>query len=116
LSFVSNQNPWRIAQALEKLAKESVGRLSVALALHEHVQDMAVLIDCVPEIMVLTLDRQHDLVEVPFVAPSGLTSAQLIGNLLAKSQRPLPDRLVGNDDASAAINSSMSRKLSENRK
>ena len=62
---------------------------------------MAVLIDCPPEIMVFPLDRQHDLVEMPFVAPSWLTSAQLIGKLLAESQRPLPDRLIGNDDASA---------------
>ena len=62
---------------------------------------MTVLIDCASEIMVLTLDRQHDLVEMPFVALLWLTSAQLIGKLLAESQRPLPDRLIGNDDASA---------------
>ena len=56
---------------------------------------MAILIDCAPEIMVLVLDRQHNLVEMPFIAPSWLTSAQLIGKLLAESQRPLPDRLIG---------------------
>ena len=62
---------------------------------------MAVLIDRAPEAMVLTLDRQHDLVEMPFVAPSWPTLTQLIGILLAEPQRPLADRLVGNDDTPA---------------
>jgi hypothetical protein len=101
LELVSNQNPWRIAQTLEQLAEESFGRLSTAVPLHEDIQDMSVLIDCALEVMVLALGRQHHLVEVPFVSPSWLTSAQLIGKLLAKSQRPLPDRLPGKDDASA---------------
>jgi hypothetical protein len=37
LKLVGNQNPWGIAQALEKLAKESFCRLPVAPALHEDV-------------------------------------------------------------------------------
>lgn len=62
---------------------------------------MAFLVDCAPEIMVLTFDRQHDLVEMPFVAPSWLTPTQLIGILLAEPQSPLADRLVGHDDTPA---------------
>jgi hypothetical protein len=93
------------SKTLKKLAKESFGRLSVALALHDDIQDMAILIDCAPEVMVLALDRQHDLVE-------GATH----GKLPAKPQSPLADRLAGHDDTPAGHNSSMSRKLSENRK
>jgi hypothetical protein len=99
--LVSNQNPWRITQALGTLAKESLGSLPVAPALHEDVQDMTVLVDCAPEVMVLALDRRHDLVEVRFVAPSWLTPAQLSGKLLAKRQCPLADRLVGHNDTPA---------------
>ena len=56
LQFVRDQNPWRIAQALEKLAKEPFGCLPVAPALDENVQGMTVLIDSAPEVMVLALD------------------------------------------------------------
>ena len=77
---------------------------------------MAVLIDGAPEVMMFALDRQCDLVKMPFVAAPRLTSAQLGGILLAEPQSPLADRLVGDDDARLAISSSMSRKLSENRK
>jgi hypothetical protein len=38
--------------------------------------------------MVLTLDGEDDLVEMPFVAPSRLTSAQLTGILPAEPQSP----------------------------
>ena len=44
---------------------------------------MAILIDGAPEVMALTLDAQHNLVEMPFVAAPQLTSAQLSGVLLA---------------------------------
>jgi hypothetical protein len=62
---------------------------------------MTILIDCAPQLMALALDRQHNLVEVPFVAPSWLTPAQLIGKLLAKPQGPLADRLLGHNDTPA---------------
>jgi hypothetical protein len=62
---------------------------------------MTILIDCAPQLMALVPDRQHNLVEVPFVAPSWLTPAQLIGKLLAKPQCPLADRLVGHNDTPA---------------
>lgn len=62
---------------------------------------MAVLVDRAPELMVLALDRQNYLVEMPFVAPSWLTPTQLVGILLAEPQSPLADRLVGHDDTPA---------------
>ena len=116
LQLVRDQNPWRISQALEELTKEPFGCLPIAPTLHQDVECMAVLIDSAPEVMMLALDREYDLIEMPFVAALGGTSAQLIGIPLAKLQGPLADHLVGDDDAAAAINSSMSRKLSENRK
>jgi len=50
---------------------------------------MAFLVDRAPEVMMLALDRQNYLVEMPFVAPSWLTPTQLIGTLPAEPQSPL---------------------------
>lgn len=97
LQLVGDQNPWRIAQALEMLAEESLGRLLIAPALHGDIQGVAVLVNCAPEAMVCALDRQHDLIKMPFVAPSWLTPTQFIGILLAETQRPLADCLEGHD-------------------
>jgi PIN domain nuclease of toxin-antitoxin system len=48
LQFVSNQNPWRVAQALEQLTKEPFDGMPVAPALHRNIECMAVLIDGAP--------------------------------------------------------------------
>ena len=50
--------------------------------------------------MVLALDGQDDLVEMPLVAAPQLSPTQLVGISLAELQRPLPNRFVRHDDAS----------------
>jgi len=46
-----------------------------------------------------TIDTNEDLIEGPFVARARTTMAQGIGVLLAERAAPLPDGLVGDDDA-----------------
>ena len=43
--LVGHQHTRHIPQALEQLAEEPLGRFSVAPGLHQHVQDVAVLVD-----------------------------------------------------------------------
>src|SRR3954452_17915124 len=43
-------------------------------------------------------DADHDLIQVPFVSGCGQTPADLIGKALAKLQRPLPHRLMTDQD------------------
>jgi hypothetical protein len=58
--------------------------------------------------MMLTLDREHGLVKMPLVSTPRLTSAQFSSVLLGEPQRPLTDRLVGDNHTSTGIRSSMS--------
>jgi hypothetical protein len=67
--------------------------------LNQHVQHDAVLVDGAPEIMLLTGDLEHHLIEMPFVARPGQPSADDGGELLAKLESPLPDRLMADLDA-----------------
>src|SRR5690349_2938723 len=49
--------------------------------------------------MLLTGDLEHNLIEMPFVARPGQPSADDVGELLAKLEAPLADRLVADLDA-----------------
>ena len=60
---------------------------------------MTVLIDRAPQVMMLALDGQHHLIEMPFVSALRLAPAQRTGIPLAELQRPLTDRLVRDGDA-----------------
>ena len=60
---------------------------------------MAVLIDGPPEIVPCPIDREKHLIQVPLVARPGTSAPELIGIRLAKLPAPLPDGLIGHDDA-----------------
>src|SRR5665811_238325 len=67
---------------LEQLAKEPSGRMGVAISLNQDV------------------DHPHeDLVQVPHVAEPALAMPELPGILRSELPTPLPDGLVGDDDA-----------------
>lgn len=101
LQLIGDQHPWCVTQALEELAEKAFCCLPVAPTLHQDIEHMTVLIDCTPEIVVLALDCEDHLVEMPFVPALRLTPAKFIGIALAELHRPLADRLVRDDDATA---------------
>ncbi len=57
------------------------------------------LVDRTPEIVLLAVDPEKHLVEVPGIAWSRPPPAQLIGEAPAEFQAPAPDALVGDDHA-----------------
>jgi hypothetical protein len=54
--------------------------------LHEDVERDAVLVDRAPEIMLLAVDPEKDLIQVPDVAWPGPPPAQLVGNALVRGE------------------------------
>jgi hypothetical protein len=60
---------------------------------------MAVLIYRAPQIMPLAVDGEEYLVEILCVLWPGTAAPELIGILLPEFATPLPDGLVGHDDA-----------------
>jgi hypothetical protein len=69
--LIGDQHPRRRALPLEEFAEEPLGGLSVAPALDEDVEDVAVLVDGPPQILTTAVDRHEHLVEVPLVAGRG---------------------------------------------
>jgi hypothetical protein len=51
--------------------------------------------------MLLAGDGDDDLIEVPLVAALGRAPTNAVGELAAKFQTPLPDRLIGHRDATS---------------
>jgi hypothetical protein len=96
---IGDDDPWDVVAALEELAEELLGRPLVTPTLHQDVEHMAVLIHRPPQIVTRTTDREKHLVQVPLVAGPGAPTSELIDIRLSEFSAPLPDRLVGDDDA-----------------
>ena len=69
------------------------------MRLDEDVDDVAILIDGTPEILPLALDRDEDLVQVPRVAETALSTLQAPSVLGTELDAPKSDRFIGNCDA-----------------
>ena len=67
-------------------------------ALHQDIEDMAVLIDRPPEVVPLTPNRQKDLIQMPLITSLGTPAPQLIGLRLPELPARLPDGFVRHHD------------------
>lgn len=68
LELIGDDDPRHGLQPLEELAEKRLRRVLIASALHQNIEDSVVLIDGPPQGMPLTMYRQEDLVQVPWVA------------------------------------------------
>jgi hypothetical protein len=68
-------------------------------ALNEGVQNEAVSIDGAPEPMLLAVDRDHDLVEMPLVAELRRAPTDLAGVYPSERLRPVPHGFMADDDS-----------------
>jgi hypothetical protein len=98
--FIGHDHSGRVAQALQQLAKEALGRLGVAAALDQHVKHVAMLINRSPEVVQFASDADKHFIQKPFV--SGLWPAPLeaVGIGPPEAQAPFTDSLVADHDAS----------------
>src|SRR6201981_1702997 len=99
--LVGDQHTGRSQVLLEQLAEQALGGLLVATALHEDVENEPLLVDRAPEPMLLANDGDNDFIQVPLVAALGRAPTNAVGELAAKFQTPLPDRLIGHRDAAS---------------
>ena len=64
LKFVCDDNAGNVTQSLQELAKELLGRFLVSAALHEDIQDVAILVHCSPEVMEASVDLYEHFIQV----------------------------------------------------
>ena len=85
---------------LQQLSKESLGGAAISPRLNQNVDDIAVLIDRSPQVLLLTLNLHEHFIQIPEVAEPACFLLQPTSVLAAKLPAPLADRFKGDDDAS----------------
>ena len=91
LRLSRDDDAWHVLQPLEQLAEKLLCGFLVAAALHQNVEDIIVLIHGAPQVIALAVDRQKDLVEMPFISRARPATLALVGVILPKLPTPLPD-------------------------
>ena len=97
--LIRNQPARRTALSFQQFPEETGGRLAITPRLDEDVDEVTVLVNRPPEIPSAALDLHKQLVEIPGIAQAPTPSPQRPRVLRTKGLTPLPNRLVGNDDA-----------------
>jgi hypothetical protein len=88
------------ALPFQELPEEPCGRSPVASRLDQDVNHVTVLVDGAPQILLSSLDRQEELVQIPGVAHPASSGPKRPRILSAEGPTPLSDRLVGDGDSS----------------
>src|SRR5256885_12345500 len=83
----------------KELAKELLGGSLVPPALDQDIQDVALLIDRPPQIVMFALDRQKYFLQVPLVPRPGAAAPELIGIVLSALAAPLAKGFIGHHHA-----------------
>jgi len=97
--FIGDHDAWRMALTFQKLSHQTFGSVGITAALHQHIENEAILIDSSPQPMFLAANGDDDLIEMPFVAePTGGPPAYFAGKVPTKFLRPKAHGLVRDDD------------------
>jgi hypothetical protein len=95
---IRDDHPRHICQTCEEVAEESLRGLLVPPALHQDIENMAILIDGAPQIVTGAVDREEHCIEMPLVARSRTPAAQLVGIGLPELPAPIAHGFVRQHD------------------
>lgn len=84
---------------VERRTEEAAGSSGVPLVSYEDGEHVAVGVDGPPQVLLFSADLDKDLVQMPFVAGPGPTSAQAVRVALPELRALATDRFAGDDDA-----------------
>jgi hypothetical protein len=88
-----------VADAIDKLPKETLRGILISTLLHQDVQHDAVLINRPPQPVALAADFERHLVQMPLVTSACTPTTESRGVARAELRAPGPDRLMADDDA-----------------
>src|SRR5262245_39632423 len=97
LEFVSHDHARHVGQALEQFAEELLCGPLIAVALHQDIQHVPLLIYCPPQVMTFALDGQKYFIHLPLVSRPRTAATEPVSIRLAKLAAPLANGLIGHD-------------------
>jgi hypothetical protein len=89
-----------LSLAAQQSSKESFGSALIAMRLNQDVDHVALWIHGTPEILLLAVNSNENLVQVPHITETTLTALQLSGIVGTEFLTPQPNRLIRDDDSS----------------
>lgn len=98
LAVVDDEHPWGVLASFEQVAEEFLYRLLVLPALHENIEYVAVLVNGLPQRVMLLVHREQHFVQVPFISWLGAPTPELIGICLPELVTPFADGFVRHTD------------------
>ena len=97
--LVGDQPPGRASLPLQQLAEESFGGFPITARLDEDIEHITILIYRAPGVLAFALYLYKDLVQVPRVTETTLSTLQSPSVFRRQLDTPKSDRFIGNGDA-----------------
>ena len=72
LQFVGDDPEWLLALIAQQSAKEPLGCTLIAARLQQNIDDITVLIDGTPKILLLAVDSDEEFVQIPSITEASL--------------------------------------------
>ena len=96
--LVGDQPPGRASLPLQQLAEESFGGFPITARLDEDIEHITILIYRAPEVLAFALYLYENLVQVPRVTETTLSTLQSPSVFRPELDTPKSDRFIGNGD------------------
>ena len=97
--LVGDKPPGRASLPLQPLAEDSFGGFPITARLDEDIEYITILIYRVPEVLAFALYLYENLVQVPRVTETTLSTLQSPSVFRSELDAPKSDRFIGNGDA-----------------
>ncbi|EFH80779.1 hypothetical protein Krac_1400 [Ktedonobacter racemifer DSM 44963] len=97
--FVGDNDTRHVLESLQELAKELFGSFFVSSALHQNIEYFAMLVNGTPEIVLLSINFEKHLIQMPLVSWPCAATLQLMSICLTEVEAPLTDCFVGEYDS-----------------
>jgi len=93
--LVGDDHARDVPQTLQQLTEEARGGFLIPVTLDQNIENIALLVDSTPKIVILAIDLDEHFVEVPLVSATGTPPAKTVSKGLAELERPLANRFIG---------------------
>ncbi len=97
--FVGNDPHWFGTLTAQEPSKVSFRGTLITMRLHQNVDHVTVLIHGTPQPLLLAIDSNGNLIQVPVVAEPSLSSASISAHSPGRFSTPLSDRVIGHNDS-----------------
>jgi len=91
LQFVGDDPEWLLALTAQQSAKEPLGGTLIAARLQQNINDITILIDGTPKILLLAVDSDEEFVQIPSITEASLFLLKTSGIVGSEFPAPLAD-------------------------